>query len=323
MSLTITSADIRAWSMMGTRGTFGVALLKLAETDDRLVGLTADLAITSGLERFSRTYPDRFFNLGIAEQNLVGVAAGLASQGMVPFATTFANFAALRACEQMRHYLGYLQENVKVVGLASGFAMGMFGTTHYGIEDIATLRAIPGLTILSPADATATAQMTALAAAHPGPVYLRLTGGMRTPVVYREPTTFEVGKANTLREGDDIAIIATGSMVSVALKSAEMLAEQGIQSSVIDMHTIKPLDTQTLSTFLGHRLLVTLEEHSVIGGLGSAVAEYLVPRRGTPGLLTLGIPQCYGPVGEYNWMLEQNGLTADSVTKKIVDGCHE
>lgn len=323
MSLTITSADIRAWSMMGTRGTFGVALLKLAETDDRLVGLTADLAITSGMERFSRTYPDRFFNLGIAEQNLVGVAAGLASQGMVPFATTFANFAALRACEQMRHYLGYLQENVKVVGLASGFAMGMFGTTHYGIEDIATLRSIPGLTILSPADATATAQMTALAAAHSGPVYLRLTGGMRTPVVYREPATFEVGKANTLREGDDIAIIATGSMVSVALKSAEMLAEQGIHSSVIDMHTIKPLDTQTLSTLLGRRLLVTLEEHSVIGGLGSAVAEYLATRRGTPGLLTLGIPQGYGPVGEYNWMLEQNGLTADSVTKKIVDACDE
>ncbi|CCK03081.1 Transketolase, C-terminal section [Cronobacter sakazakii 701] len=173
MSLTITPAEIRAWSMMGTRGTFGVTLLKLAEENPALVGLTADLAITSGMERFSSTFPERFFNLGIAEQNLIGVAAGMASQGLVPFATTFANFAALRACEQMRHYLGYLQENVKVVGLASGFAMGMFGTTHYGIEDIATLRAISGLTILSPADATATAQLTELAARHHGPVYLR------------------------------------------------------------------------------------------------------------------------------------------------------
>ncbi|NHV08117.1 transketolase [Cronobacter turicensis] len=319
MSLTITPAEIRAWSMMGTRGTFGVTLLKLAEENPALVGLTADLAITSGMERFSSTYPARFFNLGIAEQNLIGVAAGMASQGLVPFATTFANFAALRACEQMRHYLGYLQENVKVVGLASGFAMGMFGTTHYGIEDIATLRAISGLTILSPADATATAQLTELAARHHGPVYLRLTGGMRTPVVYREQAVFELGKAMRLREGDDIALVATGSMVAVALKAADALEAHGLRCAVVDMHTIKPLDTDTLKSLFGSRLLVTLEEHSVVGGLGGAVAEYLAEQGGAPRLLRLGIPQGYGPAGEYAWMLEQCGLTAPQVTQQILD----
>ncbi|EPX1412056.1 transketolase family protein, partial [Cronobacter sakazakii] len=265
------------------------------------------------------TFPERFFNLGIAEQNLIGVAAGMASQGLVPFATTFANFAALRACEQMRHYLGYLQENVKVVGLASGFAMGMFGTTHYGIEDIATLRAISGLTILSPADATATAQLTELAARHHGPVYLRLTGGMRTPVVYREQTVFELGKAMRLRDGEDIALVATGSMVAVALKAAEALEAHGLRCAVVDMHTIKPLDTDTLKSLFDRRLLVTLEEHSVVGGLGGAVAEYLAEQGGAPRLLRLGIPQGYGPAGEYAWMLEQCGLTAPQVTQQILD----
>ncbi len=319
MKLTLTPADVRAWSMMGTRGTFGVTLLNLAQQNPRIVGLTADLGITSGMERFSTAFPERYLNVGIAEQNLVGVAAGIASQGQIPFATTFANFAALRACEQMRHYLGYMQENVKVVGLASGFAMGMFGTTHYGIEDIATVRSIANLTILSPADATATAQLTLAAAEHDGPVYLRLTGGMRTPVVYREAAEFILGKANLLREGHDIALVATGSMVAPSLKVAQMLAERGLQCSVLDMHTIKPLDSAALAGLLNHKLIVSVEEHSTTGGLGSAVAEYLAGEQNSPRLLTIGIPQGYGNAGEYSWMLEQTGLTAPQIAGTILE----
>lgn len=323
MSLAISPADIRAWSMMGTRGTFGMALQRLAAENPGIVALTADLALTSGLERFSTAYPERFFNVGIAEQNLIGVAAGMASQQTIPFATTFANFAALRSCEQVRHYLGYLHENVKVVGLASGFAMGMFGVTHYGIEDIATLRAISGLTILSPADATATAQLTEVAANLDGPVYLRLTGAMRAPVVYREPTTFIPGKANILQQGESVAIIATGSMVAVALGAAKNLAEQGKQVAVIDMHTLKPLDTEILATYQHFNWLVTIEEHSTIGGLGSAVAEWRSFQVHGPRVLPIGIGQYYGHAGDYQWMLEQHGLTPSHVSRKIQETCYE
>ncbi|HEY4435493.1 MAG TPA: transketolase C-terminal domain-containing protein [Lelliottia sp.] len=319
MNISVSPAEVRAWSMMGTRGTFGVTLLNLAQQNPDIVGLTADLGITSGMERFSHTFPERYINVGIAEQNLIGVAAGIASQGSIPFATTFANFAALRSCEQMRHYMGYLQGNIKVVGLASGFAMGMFGTTHYGIEDIATLRSIANLTILSPADATATAMLTLAAAEHTGPVYLRLTGGMRTPIVYRDAQAFTPGKANLLREGSDVALVATGSMVSASLKAAEILAERGISCSVTDMFTIKPLDTEALKNQFGCKMMVSLEEHSVIGGLGSAVAEFLVTQPQAPRLLTIGIPQGYGPAGEYQWMLEQNGLTGAQIAGTILE----
>lgn len=319
MKINVTPADVRAWSMMGTRGTFGVTLLNIAQQNPRIVGLTADLGITSGMERFSIAFPERYINVGIAEQNLIGVAAGIASQRQIPFATTFANFAALRACEQMRHYLGYMQENVKVVGLASGFAMGMFGTTHYGIEDIATLRSIANLTILSPADATATALMTLAAAEHDGPVYLRLTGGMRTPVVYREGAEMTLGKANLLREGRDIALVATGSMVAPSLKTAEVLGERGLHCSVLDMHTIKPLDTAALAGLLNHKLIVSVEEHSITGGLGSAIAEYLAGQQNAPRLLTIGIPQGYGNAGDYQWMLEQTGLTAPHIASTILE----
>lgn len=305
--------------MMGTRGTFGITLLDLAKQNPDVVGVTADLGITSGMERFSHAFPDRYINVGIAEQNMIGVAAGIASRGSIPFATTFANFAALRACEQMRHYMGYLQGNIKVVGLASGFAMGMFGTTHYGIEDIATLRSIANLMILSPADGLATALLTRAAAEHNGPVYLRLTGGMRTPIVYREVCEFIPGKANLLREGTDVAIVATGSMVAASLKAADLLAEHSIACCVLDMHTIKPLDTNALAKQLGCKLIVSVEEHSVIGGLGSAVAEFLVTQQNAPRLLTLGIPQGYSHAGEYQWMLEQSGLTASQIVGAILE----
>jgi len=312
-------AAIRSWAMLGSRGTFGMALLELANQDERIVALSGDLCKSSGLDRFSTTWPARFFNAGIAEQNMIGVAAGLAASGYVPFATSFANFLTLRAAEQVRLNLGYMQENVKLVGLASGLATGMFGATHHGIEELALLRSVSNITIFSPADCTATVKMTQAALAHQGPVYLRLTGNMRAPIVYKEDFELIPGKAITLREGRDIALIATGSMVHVALTSAGQLADRGIDAAVIDMHTLKPLDEAAIAQHLGKKLLVTVEEHSVIGGLGSAVAEYLCNKAQRPRQLIVGIPQGYPHAGDYAWMLQQSGLTAEQLTARVLD----
>jgi transketolase len=262
-------ATIRSWAMLGSRGTFGMALLELAQENESIVALSGDLCKSSGLDRFSTTFPNRFINAGIAEQNMVGAAAGLAASGFIPFVTSFPNFLTLRAAEQVRLNLGYMQENVKLVGLASGLATGMFGATHHGIEDLALLRSVSNITIFSPADCTATVKMTQAALAHNGPVYLRLTGGMRAPIVYKEDFELIPGKAISLREGTDIAIVATGSMVHTALVTADLLSDHGINAAVIDMHTIKPLDEASLGQHLDKKLLVTLEEHSVIGGLAA------------------------------------------------------
>ncbi|RUS02448.1 transketolase family protein [Pectobacterium polaris] len=322
--LVIKPASIRSWSMLGSRGTFGLTLLELAQQDENVVALSADLGKSSGLDRFSAAYPDRFFNAGIAEQNMVGMAAGLAAGGYVPFVTSFANFLTMRAGEQVRHNLGYMHENVKLVGLASGVATGMFGATHHGIEDIAALRSISNITILSPADCTETVKMTEAALKYSGPVYLRLTGNMRAPIVYKDDYELEIGRAISLREGEDVCIVATGTMVFYALEAAKLLAESNIDCTVIDMHTIKPLDTMILDRQLDKRLMVTIEEHSVIGGLGSSVAEHLAAKWKKPPQLILGIPQGYPDAGDYSYLLEQCGLTTNSIAHSIqryMDSC--
>lgn len=296
--------EVRTWSILGARGTFGVALTDAARSNPRIIALSADLCNSSGLDRFRSAYPSRFINTGIAEQNMLGVAAGLAATGFVPFATTFAIFAALRSCEQVRHYLGYMQENVKLVGLSAGFATGILGVTHFALEDMAALRSISNLTIISPADGVEVVKATNAIAVAQGPVYLRLTGVMNAPIVYKEDCDFIIGKAITLREGDAVAIVATGSMVYPSLKAAEILASQGIEAQVIDMHTIKPLDIAAVDQLLNHRLVVTVEEHSVMGGLGASIAEHIAQKRSFPPLLCIGVAQGYPQVGDYEFMLE-------------------
>ena len=304
----IKSTQIRMLSMLGQRGVFGTMLAELAVNAPDIVALAADLCNTSGLDRFKNQFPERFYNTGIAEQNMVGIAAGLAATGKVPFAATFANFAALRSCEQVRHFLGYMNENVKLVGFGAGFSFGMFGTTHYAIEDIAALRAIENLIILSPADGLETAKAVEAAAKIKAPVYLRLSGAMNNPIVYKEDFDFEIGKAITLKEGDDVAIVATGTMVHASLKAAEILKEKGISAKVIDMHTIKPLDTKVLADCLEQKLIVTVEEHSVRGGLGAAVAECLALNKQRPPHLIIGTDQKYPHAGDFAYMLGVHGL---------------
>lgn len=316
--ISIDSMKARVWSKLGQRGTFGTVMLELGANIDNLMVLTGDLSTTSGLDRFKKTYSDKFLNIGIAEQNMVGIAAGLGKEGYVVFASTFATFATMRSLEQVSVNMGYMRLNVKLVGLASGFAMGQFGNTHYGIGDIAIMRAIPNIVLLSPADCVEMAKATEAAALYHGPVYLRLTGVMNNPMVYKNDYNFEIGKAITLRQGSDITIIATGSMVYQALEATKLLDDQSISASVVNMHTIKPLDTSVIDEACNKKLIVTVEEHNVIGGLGGAVSEYKSRIGNAPRQLFIGIPDTFQQVGDYKYLLEQNSLTASQIAERII-----
>jgi transketolase len=306
--------------MLGSCGAFGMAALELPDLDSTTVIVTADLCSFSGLERFRAKFPDRLYNVGIAEQNMIGVAAGLTKEGFNVFATTYATFASTRSCDPVRVNMGYMGFGIKLVGLTAGLSVGILGATHMSIEDVAIMRAIPNLTVISPADCTETVKATLAIARHDGPVYLRLTGGMNNPAVYKDDYDFRIGKAITLREGEDITIIASGSMVYQSLEAAKLLAAQGISATVIDMHTIKPLDTTVLdAAFVRSKLIVTVEEHSVIGGLGSAVAEYKSSKKNSPVQLIIGIEDHFPHAGDYGYLLEKCGLTAPQIAQKIAE----
>ena len=314
----ITKAKTRLWSRLGARAVFGQAILESAKERDDFYVLSADLGQSSGLGRFRGEFPDRFVNCGIAEQNMIGIAAGLAKDGTNVFATSFAPFVTMRACEQVRMNMGYMQLNIKTVGLGSGLVMAQLGNSHYGLEDGSVMCAIPGMTVVNPADGAQIVKTVEALCDFRGPVYLRLTGGPGLPVVYEEDFDFRIGKAITVREGKDIAVIAAGTMVYYAKKAAEILAEKGISAAVIDMHTIKPLDTEAVEAQLGKKLIVTVEEASVVGGLGSAVAEYLAPKKEKPPQLILGIRDFFPHAGGYPYMLEQCRLTAEQIAEDIL-----
>lgn len=313
------TSSVRTLSMLGQRGVFGMTLDELAKGNEKVFALSADLKNTSGLDRFATNHPESFVNVGIAEQNMIGIAAGLADSGYIVFAATFANFAALRACEFVRHFMGYMRSPIKLVGFAAGFAMEFFGNTHYGVEDIAALRSISNMSIISPADGLETAKAVAALIDFDAPVYLRLTGTANMPIVYTDEYDFQIGKAVTLRDGDDAVLVSCGSMVANTLEAAILLEDYGISCSVINMHTIKPLDTNTLDEYLpGKRNVFTVEEHNTIGGLGSAVAEYLSEKQNPPVLNRLGIVQGYKKAGGYKFMLEQNGLLPQQIASTVL-----
>jgi transketolase len=316
-----TSLNARMYSKLGQRGSFAIAIEEIAAHDKELMVLTADLTTLTGLTRFKEKFPEKFLNIGIAEQNMVGIAAGMAKEGKNVFITTYANFLAMRAYEQIRIQLGYMRLGVKVIGTGSGLAMGMSGNTHYGIEDIALMRAIPGLMVVSPADGTETTKVIKGAAEHHGPVYIRLSGTLNNPIVYTEDYPFEFGKAVLLKKGTDVSIIATGTMVHESLVAADILQkETGISASVINMHTIKPLDAVAIhGACKKSKLIVTVEEHSVIGGLGGAVAECISEIPDAPRCIKIGIQDTFQKVGDYQYLLEQNGLTGSQIAEKIAN----
>jgi transketolase len=322
--LAINASNARLWSILGSRGAFGVAMLDAAAGIDNLMVLTADLSVTSGLERFRATYPEKFLNVGIAEQNMIGIAAGLAKEGHQTFVTTFSTFAAMRSYEQIRLHLGYMALNIKVIGLAGGMAMGQFGNTHYGIEDMALMRAVPGLTVISPADGAEIVKTVEAMMMHDGPVFIRLTGAMNNPIVYTSDYHFAVGRAVRLRQGSDVAIFACGTMVYETMQAAKILDAQGVSASVTNMHTLKPLDGDAIEEACSHAsLLVTVEEHGIIGGLGGALAEYTAKRGGAPRQLFIGLPDQFGKNGDYKYLLHKYGLTGEHIAGKVIEalGC--
>ena len=304
--------------MLGKRGTFGSTLTEFAPSYDNLMAVSADFARSSGLERFSRMYPEKFLNVGIAEQNLIGVSSGLASEGYNVFTTSFAAFIATRSYEMVKIHCGYMKHNIKVVGLAAGFGVQQQGNTHYGLDDICLMRAIPNLTIISPADSTEVVKATEALMDFDGPAYLRLCGEAGDPMVYKEDYDFKIGKSVTLREGDDVTIIATGTMVYQSLQAAKKLAENGIECSVINMHTIKPIDTEAIEKNC-HRckLVVTCEEGFISGGLGAAVLEEMAnSNKAMTKVMNIGLNE-FPHAGSYKWMLKENGLDAESIAAKI------
>lgn len=308
----------RVFSLLGQRGTFGTVLKDLASENEKIIALSADLTRTSGLEQFSAMYPQRLYNVGIAEENAVGMAAGLADNGYIPFVTTFANFATLRANEFVRHFMAYMKSNVKLIGLGSGFAMEFFGNTHYGLEDIAVIRSMPNISIFSPSDGMEVAKIVDYASHNDGPMYIRLSGKMNNPIVHKTDFDFIPGKAIKLTEGDNVIIYATGSTVANSLKASKMLEENGIKACVYDVHTIKPFDSTCVVNNKDYPLIVTVEEHCKIGGLGSAVAECLAEVGNHGKLIRLGTGDSYMKAGDYEYMLSIHGLTADSIANRII-----
>lgn len=301
---------------IATREAYGKALVDLGEKNKNVVVFDADLSAATKTAGFAKKYPDRFFNMGIAEGGMMSTAAGMASCGKIPFVSTFAIFAAGRAFEQVRNSVCYPKLNVKIAATHAGLTVGEDGATHQAIEDISLMRSVPNMVVINPADAVATKAAIFAAAEYYGPVYIRL-GRFSVPVIYDEKDfKFEIGKSIMLKNGRDVTIIATGIMVSEALKAAETLKWEGIEARVIDMHTIKPIDKEAvIKAAADTGAIVTAEEHSIIGGLGSAVAE--VAGEEAPVLLKrVGVEDKFGESGDPMELMSKYGLTAERLVKE-------
>ena len=300
---------------IATREAYGKALVELGEQNKKVVVLDADLAGATMTKYFKAAHPDRFFDCGIAEANMMNIGAGLSTMGLVPFCSTFAMFGAGRAYEQIRNSIAYPKFNVKICCSHAGVSVGEDGGSHQAIEDIALMRVIPGMTVIVPADAKEARKATFALADFHGPAYMRLAR-LATPV-FEEDYPFEIGKANVLREGKDAAVFACGLMVNEALEAAKLLASEGIEISVINVHTIKPIDAECVTKYAekcGN--VVTVEEHSVIGGLGDAVADVLMGKVCCK-FRKIGVNDQFGQSGKAADVLREYGLTADQIAAKI------
>ena len=308
--MVISTPLIKAYARLGQKGAAaGIGMLEVAKSDPNLRVVVADSIAIASLDRFYANYPDKVINVGIAEQNMIGIAAGIASEsGSNVFACTYAEFIITRTVEMIRQNLSYHQFNVKLIGNSAGFAMETLAVSHWATEDIALVRALPNIIILSASDCLAAIKLVIAASLIKGPVYLRLSGGLNCPI----------GKSNIIKKGEDVAILATGLMVREAMDAAEMLKEKNVNATVVDMYTIKPLDTGLLDTiFSTHRLVVTVEEHNIIGGLGSSIAEYKCDNDLHVRLVRIGVNDRFGELGSLRYIWKQHGLTAEQIASKI------
>lgn len=296
------------------RDAFENTLRELASQNQRIVAVVNDSVGSSKLNQFGQMYPVRLVNVGIAEQNMVGVGAGLANGGLIPFVCGASPFLTGRALEQIKADLAYSNANVKLCGISSGMAYGELGPTHHSIEDMAWIRAIANMTVVVPADPVETAQAIETAASTEGPMFLRISR-LSVPIVHAPDYHFQIGKAALLRDGEDVTVIANGVLVSRAIEAADLLAKEGVHARVLNMSTVRPLDQEAVvaaATETGS--IITVEEHTVFGGLGSAVAEVVVTTHPVP-MRLLGVPGVFAPTGSETFLLEHFGLTAQGIAK--------
>ncbi|HET6418596.1 MAG TPA: transketolase family protein [Geobacteraceae bacterium] len=301
-------------TMMATRDAYGQTLAELGAENENIVVLDADLSGSTKTSVFAKKFPERFFNMGIAEANMVGTAAGLAAAGKIPFVSTFAIFAAGRAWEQIRQSVAYPKANVKIVPTHGGITVGEDGGSHQSVEDIALMRAIPNMTVIVPADAVETRKAIRAVAEYHGPVYIRL-GRNKVPAIFPEDCFFEIGKGSEVAPGTDMTFVTTGIMTGQAVKAAELLGREGISARVVHIATIKPLDKEIILKAAEETgAIVTAEEHSIIGGLGGAVAEFLAENRPTP-IKRVGVRDRFGTSGKAEELIKYFGLTPEDLAE--------
>ncbi len=307
-----------AGQAVATRDAYGTALAELGKRNEKVVVLDADLSGSTKTAKFAKAFPDRFFNMGISEQDMIGTAGGLSLTGKIPFASTFAIFETGRAWEQIRQTLCYSHLNVKLVATHSGITVGEDGASHQALEDVALMRVLPQMVVIVPSDGFETKQVIDTVAEYEGPVYVRL-GRAKVPAVMPADYKFQIGKAYKFNIGRDVNIIANGIMVSAALQARELLSKEGIDAGVINMSTIKPLDTEILlEAAKSSKLIVTAEEHSIIGGLGGAVSEFLSENHPIP-IKRIGTQDTFGGSGKPDELLKLYGLTAEDIVKTVTE----
>lgn len=298
-----------------TRDALGAEVLKLGKEHEEVYVIDCDVAKSCRTLEFAQTLPQQHINVGISEQNAVGIAAGLATAGKVPFVVTYAVFGSMRACEQLRQEACYPNLNVKLLCSHGGLTPANDGASHQCIEDMGVLRTIPNMTVIMPADYASARKLIAAAYAYPGPVYMRFTRDA-VPCIYGEDEEFEIGRARLLRAGEDVTIFANGDTVSIALEAVERLAKEGIQAELYDMHTIKPLDTAAVQAAIKKNgKIITVEDHNILNGLGSAVCE-VVAEAGSGKVVRIGVQDRFGESAPYEELLRMNGITAESICEK-------
>ncbi|RJP66762.1 MAG: transketolase family protein [Candidatus Abyssobacteria bacterium SURF_17] len=315
MTFTIHDLD-----MLTQAEVYGKALVELGRQNKNVVVLTADLMRSNKTGEFAAAYPERFFNVGVAEQNLFGIAAGLARAGKIPFASTFAAFASMRACEQVRTDIAYNNVPVKIVATHSGLSMGTGGPTHFATEDIAIMRAMPNMTVIVPADSIETARAVAACVDLPGPAYIRIGRGFEPAAYEDENYDYTIGKSVLMRDGSDITLICCGVAVNAGVIVSSQLEGEGVSVRVINMHTIKPLDREAVVKAAKEtRFIITAEEHNIIGGLGSAVAEVLAEEGAAVKLKRLGVRDEYSEIGYPEALYNRYNLDSDSMSRVIAE----
>lgn len=310
--------NINFLSHLGAQGSLGQAVYDLSFEKEFYV-VSADLGVASGFSRFAMNHPEKFINVGIAEQNLVSVAAGVSDEETPAIGTSWGAFASYRCADQIRNFLGLMQSNVKIVGMGSGFTISKFGGSHYGIGDIALMRAIPGIDVIAPSDGMEIYRVVSAVMYNNRPTYIRLTGGDRLSIINEaDDYVFEIGKASILKKGEDVLIIGCGNLLSECLEAEKILRDYGISTTVLNMHTIKPLDREGLRSQLHHRLIVTVEEHNTIGGLGAAIAEALSGFKNRPRQIILGIDDFVPNAGDYKYLLDCCNLSSEKIADRIM-----